>query len=74
MRLNPYETSVYKDRGILLVQNRAYRRGAEDLDKAIKMEPNNGMLYYYRAIANKALGRKTEAQRDYEKAKQYEAL
>ena len=74
LRLNPYETSVYKDRGVLLVQNRAYRRGAEDLDKAIKMEPNNGLLYYYRAIANKALGRTSEAQRDYEKAKQFETL
>lgn len=74
IRLNPYQTSVYKERGILLVKVKSYRRGADDLDKAILMEPENGQLYFYRAIANKALGRQKEATADYEKAKKFERL
>ena len=71
LRLNPDQKIVYKERGLLLVDTKAYRKGIMDLDVAIKLEPKNGQLYYYRAIAKQSTGDKEGALVDFEMAKRF---
>ncbi len=74
LRLNPDQKVVYKERGLLLVDTKSYRKGILDLNEALKLEPNNGKLYYYRALARQATGDKDGAMLDFNMAKKYEDL
>lgn len=74
LRLNPDQKIVYKERGMLLVDTKAYRKGLLDLDEALKLEPNNGKLYYYRALARQGTGDKQGAMEDFEMSKKCENL
>ncbi len=74
LRLNPDQKVVYKERGLLLVDTKAYRKGILDLNEALKFEPNNGKLYYYRALAKQATGDKDGALSDFDMAKRFEHL
>lgn len=71
LRLNPDQKIVYKERGLLLVDTKAYRKGIMDLDIALQLEPKNGQLYYYRALAKQASGDKEGALVDFEMAKRF---
>lgn len=74
LRLNPDQKVVYKERGLLFVDTKSYRKGILDLNEALKLEPNNGKLYYYRALAKQATGDKDGAMTDFDMAKRYEHL
>ena len=74
LRLNPDQKVVYKERGLLLVDTKAYRKSILDLNEAVKFEPNNGKLYYYRALAKQATGDKDGAMLDFDMAKRFEHL
>ena len=74
LRLNPAQIIVYKERGVLLVKTKAFRKGLMDLDIALEQEPNNGKLYYYRALAKQGIGNKEGALEDFETARKFEAL
>ncbi|MCM1010838.1 MAG: tetratricopeptide repeat protein [Fusobacterium sp.] len=74
LRLNPSQRVVYKERGLLLVSTKAYRKGILDLDIAIQDEPQNSQLYYFRALAKDATGHHDEALVDFDTAKRLENL
>ncbi len=74
LRLNPAQRVVYKERGLLLVNTKSYRKGILDLDIAIQDEPQNAKLYYFRAIAKQASGHQEEALVDFDTAKRLEDL
>jgi len=71
LRLDPSKKVVYKERGILFVDTKAFRRAILDLNEALTLEPNNGKLYYYRAIAKQYHGDHEEAEVDFSMAKRY---
>lgn len=74
LRLNPEQRVVYKERGLLYVNTKAYRKGIMDLDIAIQDEPQNAKLYYFRALAKDATGHHDEALIDFDTAKRLENL
>lgn len=74
LRLNPAQRVVYKERGLLYVNTKAYRKGIMDLDVAIQDEPQNAKLYYFRALAKDATGHHDEALIDFDTAKRLENL
>jgi len=74
LALDPSKVHVYKDRGVNLVTTKSYRKGILDLDKAIRLEPNNSKLYFYRALAKQSSGDQEGALIDFENAKRYEDL
>lgn len=74
LNLNPNQKVVYKERGLIFVDTKSYRKGILDLNEALKLEPKNGQLYYYRALAKQATGDKDGAMVDFDMAKRYDAL
>lgn len=74
LRLNPSQRIVYKERGLIYVNTKAYRKGVLDLDIAIQDEPQNAKLYYFRALAKDATGHHDEALVDFDTAKRLENL
>lgn len=74
LRLNPAQRVVYKERGLIYVKTKAYRKGLMDLDIAIQDEPQNAKLYYFRALAKDATGHHDEALIDFDTAKRLENL
>ena len=74
MRRNPALKEVYKERGMLLVDMKSYRRAILDLNEALKIEPNNSQLYFFRAIAKESAGDKEGALFDFQTSKDLENL
>tara|TARA_B100000315_G_scaffold163313_1_gene151884 strand:- start:567 stop:725 length:159 start_codon:yes stop_codon:yes gene_type:complete len=46
------------------------RSHVQDLDEAIRLDPQFAIAYYMRGLGYERLGKATEADRDYQKAKE----
>jgi len=62
------EWKAYYNNGIARTKNNEFLKAEESFNKAIKLSPNNGLLYYYRAGVKKSLLKVMESHLDYNKA------
>lgn len=58
----------YLDEGIVDIQNGKYRNAIENIDQSIALKNDWEISYFYRAVANQALGNYDEAMIDYTKS------
>lgn len=67
--LDPYFANAYSDRGAVYFNHLGQdRRAIENFDKAIRLDPNDGIYYYNRGIAYERLGKYKKAIKDLKKA------
>ena len=58
----------YIDEGIVDIKNGKYQNAIENIDKSIELNGNWEISYFYRGVANQALGNFDEAMLDYTKS------
>ena len=58
----------YIDEGIVDIQNGKYANAIENIDKSIELKGDWEISYFYRGVANQALGNYDEAMLDYTKS------
>lgn len=58
----------YLDEGIVDIQNGKYRNALENINQSIALKNDWEISYFYRAVANQALGNYDEAMIDYTKS------
>lgn len=61
IRINPASPDAYLLLGQILLKVEEYQRAAGFLDDSVKLFPQNGMLYYMLAMANRMDGKKLPA-------------
>jgi Flp pilus assembly protein TadD len=64
------DVNMLKDYINLLYQNRNYSKAAEKINEAIKLEPNNEILYVFLGQIYEQTNKPTEAEEQYKKALQ----
>ena len=58
----------YIDEGIVDIKNGKYKNAIENIDKSIELKNDWEISYFYRGVANQALGNYDEAMLDYTKS------
>jgi tetratricopeptide (TPR) repeat protein len=61
---------AYAMRAIVYYYKKDYDQAISDFDTAISQAPENAGYYYNRGVAYRKMGKNTEAQADFDKAKQ----
>lgn len=74
LRIDVNRAEAYRERGLLYVTTRAFRRAVDDLNVAVKYYPHDAKVLYNRAVAKQAMGDKEGAIRDFDAVKRMEDL
>jgi hypothetical protein len=65
-----WDDRAYAMRAIVYYYKKGYDQAISDFDTAISQAPENAGYYYNRGVAYRKMGKNTEAQADFDKAKQ----
>jgi tetratricopeptide (TPR) repeat protein len=68
IRLNPYNQSAYRDRGVEFYGRRDYDRAIQDFSDAIRLNPNLALSHYERGNAFAGRGQVNDNRDDYQHA------
>jgi tetratricopeptide (TPR) repeat protein len=69
--LNPKSTDAYCNRGIAYSQTDKIALAIKDYDATLKIDPNDGVVYYNRAKAHFAIQNRKKVVADLENAAKY---